>query len=137
MASAMISVGDGSKRRTNTSLREISPLGERPSMMSRHTSRVAPLDAGFKVPDTPGEGSGQTPRDTSAFDTELPRRRQWIVRQPSAPSEGSGQTPSAGAASPTEPRDTDSWATGNSSHVSAVSPTVKHTHADAPKPRLA
>jgi len=92
MASAMISVGDGSKRRTNTSLREISPLGERPSMMSRHTSRVAPLDAGFKVPDTPGEGSGQTPRDT-------------------------------------ELRDTDSRGTGNSSHVSAVSPSVELTHA--------
>jgi hypothetical protein len=56
----------------------------------------------------------------------------WAVRQPSAAGEGSGQTPRD-----TEQRDTDSRGMGDSSQVSAVSPTVKHTHADAPNPRLA
>jgi hypothetical protein len=53
-------------------------------------------------------------------------RPSLAVRKPSAPGEGSGQTPSHMG----------SRGTRGSSQVSAVSPTVENTHADAPKPRL-
>jgi len=54
-------------------------------------------------------------------------RPSLAVRKPSAPGKGSGQTPSH----------TGSRGTRDSLQVSAVSLTVEHTHADAPKPRLA